>query len=150
MNGIKQIILSVCILYIFQYVVVILSSEKFKGITKTATSILILAVTISVITNIEFDIISDIPELSYNTEFKSNDELVIEDMNSKLSEYIYNDMLNKKFEVKKVEVFTNIDEDRCINISEIRVFLEDMSMEGAIKNYLKQTVGEAEVKLSEG
>ncbi len=150
MNGIKQIILSVCILYIFQYVVVILSSEKFKGITKTATSILILVVTISGITNIEFDIISDIPELSYNTEFKSNDELVIEDMNSKLSEYIYNDMLNKKFEVKKVEVFTNIDEDRCINISEIRVFLEDMSMEGAIKNYLKQTVGEAEVKLSEG
>ncbi len=151
MNGIKNAILSVCIMHIVQYIFVTLSSDKFRGLVKSATSVIILAATLCMIVNIDFsDVVESMPKLEHLEGYISNDELIIEDMNNKLSNYICEEMMEIGFSVKKVEVTTYIDEDRCINISVIHVWTTDITQENAIFNYLRETVGEVEVNLLEG
>ncbi len=150
MIGIKWLILSITVMYIGRFIISVLSPDRYKPLIKSSTSILILGVIASGILGFELklDDISSInlDSIRYNNQ---GDELLLSDLNNKLEAYIEDSLKNNGIQIEKAEISTTIDEDRCISISKIVIYIDSSQQNNmeAIDNYIANTIGDFPVEI---
>lgn len=151
MIELKNLIFSLSVLVVLQFIFSMLAPERYRSAIKMALSLITVAVVSAGIFKIDFsDIYSSFP--SINTELSSyeSDQLILDELNSKLSEYISLLLEDKGIVSKKVSVDTTIDENRCISITKASIELgsEYEKDEIIVINLIKSKIGDIEVSLS--
>lgn len=151
MTALKNLMLSLSAMFVLQFLFSLLSPEKYRPAIKMALSLITVAVVSAGILKIDFsNIYSSFP--SINTELSSyeSDQLILDELNSKLSEYIASLLEDEGIVSEKVSVDTTIDENRCISITKASIELgsEYEKDEIIVINLIKSKIGDIEVSLS--
>lgn len=151
MTALKNLMLSLSALFVLQFLFSLLSPEKYRPAIKMALSLITVAVVSAGILKIDFsNIYSSFP--SINTELSSyeSDQLILDELNSKLSEYIATLLEGEGIVSEKVSVDTTIDENRCISITKASIELgsEYEKDEAIIISLIKSKIGDIEVSIS--
>ena len=151
MTALKNLMLSLSALFVLQFLFSLLAPEKYRPTIKMALSLIAVAVVSAGILKIDFsNIYSSFP--SINTELSSyeSDQLILDELNSKLSEYIASLLENEGIVSEKISVDTTIDENRCISIIKASIVLgsEYEKDEAIIIGLIKSKIGDIEVSIS--
>lgn len=151
MTALKNLMLSLSTLFVLQFLFSLLTPERYRPAIKMALSLITVAVVSTGILKIDF---SDIYSayLSIDTELSSyeSDQLILNELNAKLSEYIASLLEDEGVVCEKVSVDTTIDENRCISITKASIMLgsEYEKDEAIIIGLIKSKVGDIEVSVS--
>lgn len=151
MTALRNLIFSLGVLVVLQFIFSTLAPERYRTAIKMALSLITVAVVSAGILKIDFsDIYSSFP--SINTELSSyeSDQLILDELNSKLSEYIASQLEDEGVVSEKVSVDTTIDENRCISITKASIELgsEYEKDEAIIISLIKSKIGDIEVSIS--
>ncbi len=131
-------------------VIKILTPVKYQNQIKSVTSIAFLVFIGSML--LKFDV-SDLDTLlpsTFNTIYTSQENrLLIAEIESRISEYVLQELRDGNINVIKTSVETNIDEDMCISISEVKVTLHhsDFQKQDIVKQVIAKRIGDIDVKI---
>lgn len=151
MTALRNLIFSLGVLVVLQFIFSTLAPERYRTAIKMSLSLIAVAVVSAGILKIDFsNIYSSFP--SINTELSSyeSDQLILDELNSKLSEYIASLLEDEGVVSEKVSVDTTIDENRCISITKASIELgsEYEKDEAIIISLIKSKIGDIEVSIS--
>lgn len=148
MTWLKNITLCICAYSLLHTIIKLLAPNRLYPQVKTVMSLL-LAITVgTMLLNIDISDMSDqLNSISYSQNLSQEDELVVAEIEARLSDYLFSALSERGIEAKKVEVKTNIDEQYCISISEawITVRPEDDAKSDTIKRIVKEKIGDINV-----
>lgn len=151
MTALKNLMLSLSALFVLQFIFSMLAPERYRSAIKMALSLITVAVLSAGILKIDFsDIYSSFPSINTALSSYESDQLILDELNSKLSEYIASLLEDEGIVSEKVSVDTTIDENRCISITKASIELgsEYEKDEIIVINLIKSKIGDIEVSLS--
>ncbi len=148
MNWLKTLTLGICSFSIIYTLVKSLSPSKFQNQIKTVLSLTFALFIGSMILGFDVSDLADAFDgISNGHNISLENELVISEIEARLSEYLLVEIENEGIFPQKVFVKTNIDDDLCISISEARVVLydDDKFKTEIIKKIVAQKIGDIDV-----
>ena len=151
MTALKNLMLSLSAMFVLQFLFSLLSPEKYRPAIKMVLSLITVAVVSAGILKIDFsNIYSSFPSINTQLSSYESDQLILDELNSKLSEYIASLLEDEGIVSEKVSVDTTIDENRCISITKASIELgsEYEKDEIIVINLIKSKIGDIEVSLS--
>ena len=151
MTALRNLIFSLGVLVVLQFIFSTLAPERYRTAIKMALSLITVAVVSAGILKIDFsDIYSSFPSITSELSKHESDQLILDELNSKLSEYIASLLENEGIVSEKVSVDTTIDENRCISIIKASIELgsEYEKDEAIIISLIKSKIGDIEVSIS--
>lgn len=151
MSALRNLMFSLSALFVLQFLFSLLAPEKYRSAIKMALSLITVAVMSAGILKIDFsDIYSAFPSIDTELSSYESDQLILDELNAKLSDYISSLLEEEGFICKNVSVDTTIDENRCISITKASIVLgrEYEKDEAIIIGLIKSKVGDIEISLS--
>lgn len=151
MTALKNLMLSLSALFVLQFIFSMLAPERYRSAIKMALSLITVAVVSAGILKIDFsNIYSSFPSITSELSKHESDQLILDELNSRLSEYIASLLENEGIVSEKVSIDTTIDENRCISITKASIELgsEYEKDEIIVINLIKSKIGDIEVSLS--
>lgn len=151
MSSLKNLILSICVLYVLQFVLLHLAPEKFKKPIKLSMAIVILTITLTKLTGIDnmklFDGISS-PDDSYT--YDEADKLVLRELEAQIADYLSNALSSSAITAQKVAIEATIDSDRCISITKAMITLNTIDRDKQAQAiYITQNlIGDIDVEIT--
>lgn len=124
MNGLKEFVFCVCVVYILQAVLLILSPEKYKNAVKLSSAVIILTVMVTKLSTFDFlSLFDGITDIGNSYIYDESDKLVLSELETQIADYMMQSLHSNGIEPKKVEVNATIDDDRCISITKVSVVI---------------------------
>ena len=151
MTALKNLIFSLGVLVVLQFIFSTLAPERYRTAIKMALSLIAVAVVSAGILKIDFsDIYSSFPSITSELSKHESDQLILDELNSRLSEYIASLLENEGIVSEKISVDTTIDENRCISIIKASIVLgsEYEKDEAIIIGLIKSKIGDIEASIS--
>lgn len=151
MTALRNLIFSLGVLVVLQFIFSTLAPERYRTAIKMAVSLIAVAVVSAGILKIDFsDIYSSFPSITSELSKHESDQLILDELNSRLSEYIASLLENEGIVSEKISVDTTIDENRCISIIKASIELgsEYEKDEAIIISLIKSKIGDIEVLIS--
>lgn len=151
MNALKEFVLSICVVYILQAVLLILAPEKYKSTVKLSSIVIILTVIISKLSAFDsLSVFDGITGIQSSYIYDESDKLVVGELESKIADYLYRSLLSNGIESEKVEVNATIDNERCISITKVSVVLnrDCADKESYVVRLTENLVGDVDVDVS--
>lgn len=124
MNGLKELVFCVCVIYILQAVMLILSPEKYKNAVKLSSAVIILTVMVAKLSAFDFlSLFDGITDIGNSYIYDKSDKLVLSELETQIADYLMQSLRSNGIEPEKVKVNATIDEERCISITKVSVVI---------------------------
>lgn len=151
MNGLKEFILGLCVIYILQSVFIVLSPEKYKNAVRLSFSIIILTVIATKLYAFDYlSLFNGITDVGNSYIYDESDNLIISDIENKVADYLMQSFHSKGINSESVMVNATIDNERCISITVVSVVLDlmDRDKQPQVVSIIENLVGDVDVDVS--
>lgn len=153
MKTLTSLTLAISVLAILRTAVIMLAPDKYRREMKGIISLIIVITVGSIITGMDFSfdgLNADKP--GYNLSLNAHDRLLQDELEGRIEEYIGNFLNEEGIECKKIEVTTNIDDARCIFITEASLTLDERYRENEpyITSLIEDKIGKIGIKIFYG
>ena len=151
MIWLKNITFSICIFSLINTLIKILAPNRLYPQIKTVISLLMATAIGSMILGFDIsDLYSEFSSIDHSLNLSQEDSLVVSEIESRLNDYITAILDERGYDIKKVEIKTNIDDQYCISISEawITIRSEYENKTDQIKQIIKEEIGDIDININ--
>lgn len=151
MRFLTSLTLTVCVLSILYTAMMMLVPDRFRRELRSVLSLITVVTLGAVILGADFsDISARFENLSFETGNYSRDQLIQNELETRIADYISTILSERGISCKKITVGTTIDSERRISITKASLTVENtyLQEDALITSLIKENIGDIEVKIT--